>query len=329
MTRVEQRTPVQSAAEFGRVAVMLGGHSSERDVSLASGQAVLAALQQRGVDAHAWNPAQTDWRTFIDAGFDRVWNALHGTGGEDGALQGALEWLGVPYTGSGVTASAVAMDKICSKHVFQAGGIPTPAYRVIHSVADAGRAADELGLPLVIKPACEGSSVGMSIVRVPDELAAGAARALEFAGPAIAEAYVSGAELTISVLQGEALPAIRIETPREFYDYAAKYESDETRYICPGIDDAEQAERFAAVALAAFNEIGARGWGRVDFMTGPGGEPLVLEINTVPGMTSHSLVPMAAREAGIEFDELCWRVLETSMRASRDQATAEVAANGA
>jgi D-alanine-D-alanine ligase len=325
----EQRHAVHDAGDFGRVAVMLGGFSSEREVSLASGTAVLKALQSRGIDAHGWDPADRDLRAFAAAGFDRVWIALHGPGGEDGALQGALQWLGVPYTGSGVMASAIAMDKVRSKHVFRAAGIATPDYRVIQEPSDARLAAEELGYPLVIKPSREGSSVGMSKVFEAEELQAAVELALGYDAAAIIEPCIVGKELTVAVLQGEALPSIRIETPRVFYDYRAKYESDRTTYTCPGSVDAADEQRYAELALAAFDELGCTGWGRVDFMTGRDGVPLVLEVNTVPGMTSHSLVPMAAKQVGMDFAELCWRVLETSMAATPVAMTSEVAANGA
>ncbi len=328
MSAPTDRIVVEDPREFGRVAVLLGGFSAEREVSLTSGKAVLEALIARGVAAEAWDLAERDLRAFAAAGFDRAWIALHGPGGEDGSLQGALEWLGVPYTGSGVMASAVAMDKVLSKHVFSAAGIPTPAYRVVRSVAEARLAADAFGYPLVTKPAREGSSVGMSKVFDASELDEATELALGFGAPALVETCIVGRELTVSVLQGVALPSIRIETPRVFYDYRAKYESERTRYICPGSRDADDEARYAALALEAFELLGCSGWGRIDFMTGRDDEPQVLEVNTVPGMTSHSLVPMAAREVGIDFAELCWRVLETSMRNQATRAR-EVAANGA
>ncbi len=316
MTRVsllnESRYVVADAAEFGRVAVMLGGDSSEREVSLDTGAAVLTALQSRGVDAHAWDPAEKSIPEFADAGFDRVWIALHGPGGEDGALQGALHWLGMPYTGSGVMASSLAMDKVRSKQLFRAAGLPTPAYTVISDRAHAVLALDELGLPLILKPAGQGSSVGMSKVFEPDDLNEAVELALSFGEPALAEECIVGSEMTVAVLQGEALPSICIETPRVFYDYRAKYESERTKYGCPGTSSDAEESRYAELAVAAFQLLGCTGWGRVDFMTGHDGAPQILEVNTVPGMTSHSLVPMAAKQSGIEFDELCWRILETS-----------------
>jgi D-alanine-D-alanine ligase len=321
------RHAVEDARDFGRVAVMLGGYSSEREVSLQTGAAVLEALRSRGVSAEAWDPSQRPLDEFARAGFDRVWIALHGSGGEDGALQGALQWLDTPYTGSGVMASALAMDKVRSKHLFVANGIPTPEYRIVRHRADAVLAAEDLGFPLILKPAGEGSSVGMSKVFEPDDLAAAVDTALHYGGTAIAERCIIGDEMTVGILQGEALPTIRIETPRVFYDYRAKYESERTEYFCPGTADGGAERLHRDLALAAFAVLGCTGWGRVDFMTGSDGQPLVLEVNTIPGMTSHSLVPMAARQAGIDFAELCWRILETSVGADLRATRIEVAAN--
>jgi D-alanine-D-alanine ligase len=328
-TMPEQRSVIDHAGNFGRVAVMLGGSSPEREVSLDSGGAVLKALQSRGVDAHAWDPAEKSLVEFAKAGFDRVWIALHGTGGEDGSLQGALEWLDTPYTGSGVMASALAMDKIRSKHLFEASGIPTPEYAVVRHKADAVLAVEAFGFPIILKPAGQGSSVGMSKVFGPEDLNDAVELSLAFGGVALAERCIVGDEFTVAVLQGEALPSIRIETPRVFYDYRAKYESDRTEYHCPGTTDAGVEALYAGLAIAAFNELGCSGWGRVDFMTGDDGQPQVLEANTVPGMTSHSLVPMAANRAGIDFAELCWRILETSVSQGIQTKPLEVAANDA
>ena len=312
---VENRIVIEDANDFGRVAVMFGGFSSEREVSLDSGKAVLAALQSRGIDAHPWDPSEKSLLEFSTAGFDRVWIALHGPGGEDGALQGALEWLNTPYTGSGVMASALAMDKLRSKKLFSAAGINTPDYVIAETAGDANIAVEEFGFPLVVKPSGQGSSVGMSKVFAADEMPAAMELALGFNGPALIERCIVGDESTVAVLQGQALPSIRIETPRVFYDYRAKYESDSTEYHCPGTTNPELEQKYHDAAVAAFNELGCRGWGRVDFMTGSDGMPQVLEINTIPGMTSHSLVPMAAKVSGIDFEELCWRILETSFHA--------------
>ena len=325
----DERIIVRDAASFGRVAVMYGGDSQEREVSLDSGRAVLDALQSRGIDAHGWDPADHDLVEFANAGFDRVWVALHGPGGEDGTLQGALEWLGVPYTGSGVMSSALAMDKIRSKKLFRAVGLDTPDYVVLNHAGDANVAAAELGFPMVVKPAGEGSSVGISKVFDATDLPQAVELALSTGGPALAETCIVGAESTVAVLQGQALPSIRIETPRVFYDYRAKYESENTKYHCPGTDDAVLESRYHDMAIAAFAALGCSGWGRVDFMIGDDGHPQVLEINTIPGMTSHSLVPMAAHAAGIDFAELCWRVLETSMTNESAMDTVGRAANDA
>jgi D-alanine-D-alanine ligase len=310
----ETRREVGQAEEFGRVAVLYGGRSAERDVSLDTGRAVLGALLARGVDAVGWDPAEHSLSDLATAGFDRVWIALHGPGGEDGAIQGALQWIGLPYTGSGVMASALAMDKVRSKRVFDAAGIPTPDYAIVRNRSHAVLAAEDFGYPLILKPACQGSSVGMTKVFDPEDLNAAVDLALSFDDVAIVERCIVGDEYTVAVLQGEALPSIRIETPRVFYDYRAKYESDRTRYHCPGTASVDLEQQYASLALAAFAELGCSGWGRIDFMTGSDGQPLVLEVNTVPGMTSHSLVPMAAKTSGIDFEELCWRILETSCK---------------
>jgi D-alanine-D-alanine ligase len=325
----DQRHTVSAAPDFGRVAVMLGGDSSEREVSLDTGAAVLTALKSKGVDAHAWDPAGKSMVEFANAEFDRVWIALHGPGGEDGALQGALQWLGMPYTGSGVMASALAMDKVRSKHLFRAAGIPTPEYAVVRNAADASVAAEQIDFPLIIKPSGQGSSVGMSKVFERAELNDAVEVALQYGDTALLERCIKGDEFTVAVLQGRALPSIRIVTPRVFYDYRAKYESDRTEYICKGTANDSDEALYAGLAVAAFEELGCTGWGRVDFMTGADGQPLVLEVNTVPGMTSHSLVPMAARKDGVDFEDLCWRVLETSFESDEIATNDEVAAHGA
>jgi len=290
---------------------------------------VLEALQSKGVDAHAWDPAENSMAEFATAEFDRVWIALHGPGGEDGALQGLLQWLEIPYTGSGVMASAIAMDKVRSKHLFRAAGIPTPDYAVVRTRDEASVAAEQVGFPLIIKPSGQGSSVGMSKVFERAELNDAVELAMQYGDTALLETCVSGGEFTVAVLQGKALPSIRIETPRVFYDYRAKYESERTDYICPGTETDDEEAIYAKLAVAAFSELGCSGWGRVDFMTGADQQPLVLEVNTVPGMTSHSLVPMAAKRDGIDFEDLCWRILETSFEANSEADTVEVAAYGA
>ena len=304
---------VISAAEFGRVALLLGGSSTEREISLLSGNAVLAALKRRGVDAHAFDPAERPLTDLQRERYARAWIALHGPGGEDGTLQGALEFLGIPYTGSGVLGSAIGMDKLRTKRLAQSIAVPTADFVVLHSVADIELAAEKLGLPMIVKPASQGSSVGMTRVNEHSQLAAAFAAATRVDSVAFAEPWITGGEYTVALLQGQALPSIRIETPREFYDYEAKYFRDDTRYHCPSELSPPAEAHLASLARAAFDACGAEGWGRADFMMDKTGRPLLLEINTVPGMTDHSLVPMAARAAGMEFDELVWRILETSL----------------
>ena len=302
---------INDAKQFGRVAVVMGGRSAERDVSLDSGRNVLAALKARGVDAHGIDgiPALLD---ALRAGhFARVFNILHGRGGEDGVLQGALQSLGVPCTGSGVLGSALSMDKIRTKQVWEALGLPTPGY--VRHVAgdDIGAAIARVGLPAVVKPSHEGSSVGITRVRAQSDLADAVKLAARYDGELVIEQMIEGDEYTVGILQGEALPSIHIVPKAEFYDYHAKYVAEDTQYICPGLDEAgEKAIR--VLALSAFNAAGCSGWGRVDVMRNRAGQFFLLEVNTTPGMTSHSLVPKAARAVGIQFEELCWRILETS-----------------
>lgn len=304
---------ITDPARFGKVAVLLGGTSSEREISLLTGEAVWQALVRRGVDAHRLDPSSDFPSALQRGGFDRVWIALHGRGGEDGCMQGLLTCLGVPFTGSGVLGSAIAMDKLRSKRLLASAGIPTPRFRVLAGEADFAPALADLGLPLIVKPAAEGSSIGMTRVQRAEDLPHAFATAARFGGEVFAEEWIAGAEYTVAILHERALPLIRIEAQAVFYDYQAKYFSDDTRYHCPcGLDPQTEA-RFAEVAAEAFEAVAASGWGRVDFMVGADGLPKVLEINTIPGMTSHSLVPMAAAAAGIGFDELAWRVLETSL----------------
>ena len=298
------------AKEFGRVAVLLGGDSTEREISLLSGNAVLAALQRRGVDAHAFDPREVSLTGLTQ--FDRVWIALHGPGGEDGTLQGALEYLGVPYTGSGVMGSAIGMDKLRTKRLAHAIGVATAEYVVLRGQPDFELAIERLGLPMIVKPATQGSSVGMSKVEKAEDLPAAYEAAAKIESAVFAEPWITGKEYTVAVLQGQALPSIRIETPKKFYDYEAKYFRNDTKYFCPSGLSGPAEQHLANLALAAFDAVGASGWGRADFMTDTTGRPLLLEVNTIPGMTDHSLVPMAARASGIDFDELVWRVLETS-----------------
>jgi len=299
--------------QFGRVAVLLGGTSSEREISLLSGRAVLAALQRRGVQAEAFDPAERPLSDLQALGCQRVWIALHGPGGEDGTVQGALEFLGIPYTGSGVMGSAIGMDKLRTKRLAQSIAVSTADFVVLRSPDDLQVAVERLGLPLIVKPATQGSSVGMTRVTDANQMQAAWEAATRFERLAFAEPWITGGEYTVAILQGTALPSIRIQSTRDFYDYEAKYLRDDTQYHCPsGLSQPAEAH-LASLALAAFEACGAEGWGRADFMMDRTGRPMLLEINTVPGMTDHSLVPMAARAAGIDFDELVWRVLETSL----------------
>jgi D-alanine-D-alanine ligase len=302
---------ITDAKQFGRVAVVMGGNSAEREVSLDSGRNVLAALKAKGVDAHGIDgiPALLD---ALRAGhFARVFNILHGRGGEDGVLQGALQSLGVPCTGSGVLGSALSMDKIRTKQVWEALGLSTPRYARLRAGEDVGAAVAKVGMPVVVKPSHEGSSVGITRVRAQADLVGAVELAARYEGELVIEQMIEGDEYTVGILQGEALPSIHIVPKAEFYDYHAKYVAEDTQYICPGLDvSGEKAIR--ALALAAFNAAGCSGWGRVDVMRDRAGQFFLLEVNTTPGMTSHSLVPKAARAVGIEFEELCWRILETS-----------------
>jgi D-alanine-D-alanine ligase len=303
---------ITEASAFGKVAVLLGGGSAEREISLISGHAVLAALQRRGVDATGVDPRDEPLSALREQGFARVWIALHGPGGEDGTVQGALEMLGMPYTGSGVMGSALGMDKLRTKRLAAAVGVMSAESVVLRSLADCSVAVERLGLPLIIKPATQGSSVGMSKVGAAGEMAAAYRAAAAVDDVVFAEAWITGAEYTVAVLHRRVLPAIRIEAANAFYDYEAKYHRNDTKYHCPAGLSAPAEAHMASLALAAFDAVGAEGWGRVDFMADHTGRPLLLELNTVPGMTDHSLVPMAARAAGIDFEELCWQVLETS-----------------
>jgi len=308
---------VTDPREFGKVAVLFGGTSSEREISLLTGRAVHAALQRSGIDAYAVDPREKALQELVDEGFDRAWVALHGPGGEDGTVQGALECLGIPYTGSGVLGSAVCMDKLRTKQLVSSVGIATADFVVLRDERDFDLALTRLGLPMFVKPATQGSSVGMSKVERPEDLPVAFAAAAATDPCVLAEAYISGAEYTVGVLAGAALPSIRIRTTQTFYDYQAKYFRDDTQYDCPSGLSAETERHLAALALGAFDATGASGWGRADFMMDSTGRPLLLEINTVPGMTDHSLVPMAARARGMSFEQLVWRVLETSFTRRR------------
>ena len=296
---------------FGKVAVLMGGPSSEREISFLSGNAVLAALRSRGVDAHPFDPAERSLCELKAEGFERAFIALHGRFGEDGTVQGALEVLRIPYTGSGVMGSALAMDKWRTKLVWVASGIPTPRYRVVDAQTDWWSVVAELGLPLIVKPAREGSTIGLTKVSTVDhdELAIAYREAERHDDLVLAEEFIAGIELTASILGDRALPLIRIEAPQGNYDYHHKYFSDETRDFCPsGIAEATEAA-IQAQSLEAFRRVGAIGWGRLDLILRPDGSWQFLEVNTSPGMTGHSLVPMAAKQAGIAFPDLCVEIL--------------------
>jgi len=298
---------------FGKVAVTMGGSAAERDISLLSGQAVLKALQKQGVDAIQFDTKVSSLDELKKMGIDRVFNMLHGRGGEDGQLQGALDLLGIPYTGSGVLGSALGMDKLRTKLCWLGAGIPTPEWMVLSSQLDVDRCATELGFPVMVKPALEGSSLGMAKADNKQQLEEAFKEALTFGCDVMAEQWVEGAEFTVAILAGKALPMIRLETPNEFYDYDAKYTTNTTQYHCPCGLSAEQEQTLQALSLKAFKVLGGEGWGRVDLMLDQAGQPQLLEINTVPGMTGHSLVPMAAKQASIDFDALVLRILDTSV----------------
>jgi D-alanine-D-alanine ligase len=295
---------------FGKVAVLFGGRSAERKVSLKSGAAVLAALLRSGVDAHAFDPAVQNLQALVDDGFDRAFIALHGRYGEDGTVQGALELLGIPYTGSGVMASALGMDKWRTKLVWQAGGLPIPDYAMLDEHSDWNAVAKQLGLPLFVKPANEGSSVGISKVKEAGDLPVAYREAARHDKLVLAESFIGGGEYTVALLGEQALPVIKIEPANEFYDYEAKYLRNDTRYLCPSDLSAGMEAEMQNLAKQAFALIGGQGWGRVDFLISESGQQYLLEANTSPGMTDHSLVPMAARQAGMSFEQLVLRILE-------------------
>lgn len=301
---------MNAGRDFGKVAVLLGGRSAEREVSLRSGGMVLKALRSRGIDAHPFDPAERSLEDLVRQKFARVFIALHGRFGEDGTVQGVLEWLGVPYTGSGVLASALAMDKLRTKRLWAAEKLPTPSYERLTEDTNFRIAARRLGVPLMVKPASEGSSIGMSKVRAADKLEEAYRLAAQYDRVVIAEKFVDGMELTGAILGDDALPLIKLETPREFYDYEAKYVSDDTRYIVPCGLPARKERELQDLCLAAFRALGCSGWGRVDLMLDRRGRPYLLEVNTAPGMTDHSLVPMAARAVGLSYEDLCIRILE-------------------
>jgi len=298
---------------FGNVAVLMGGRSAEREISLLSGNAVLASLQRQGVAAQGFDPAEQELAGLEK--FDRVFIALHGRGGEDGTVQGALELMGVPYTGSGVLASALSMDKWRTKLVWQAAGIPVTDYVLLDAHSDMQAVVERLGLPIFVKPANEGSSIGITKVKQVQELRPAYEAAVRYDQLVIAERFIEGAEVQFPIFGERVLPSIRIEPATEFYDYDAKYFRDDTRYHCPGLPAAEDAALHPLVLQAA-RVLGCRGWGRMDLIIDRHGQPYFLEMNTVPGMTAHSLVPMGAKAAGIDFDALCLGILETTLEGS-------------
>ncbi len=300
---------------MGRVAVLIGGWSAEREVSLKSGEQVLGALQSAGVDAFAVDVQRSELHDALLGKCDRVFNLLHGTWGEDGNLQGFLETLGIPYTGSSALASALAMDKDLAKAVCRQHGINTPQWRTVQSVDECQDAAGEYGYPMVLKPVAEGSSIGVSLV-MQNQLASAYDNAASY-GSVMAEQYIDGSEITIGILNGQVLPAVKITTPNQFYDYDAKYLDNSTTYDCPSGLDTELERQMSATALRVFDLLKCHGWGRVDFLLDKNDRYFLLEVNTVPGMTDHSLVPMAARQAGMEFDELVVRILATSMESRK------------
>ena len=306
-------TGVEKTMQFGKVAVMMGGSSAEREISLQSGQAVFEALQRQKVDAHIVDPREKLMTQLATGNFDRVFIALHGRGGEDGLMQGLLDTLELPYTGSGVLGSSLAMDKCRSKRIWQSHGLPTPAFVELNENSDWDAVVEYLGLPLIIKPVREGSSYGISKVKESGEMESAWRLAHEFDERVMAESWIVGGEYTAPVLGDQVLPMIRLETPREFYDYEAKYIADTTQYHCPCGLDADVENELGKLAFAAFEAVDASGWGRVDFMLDAEGKPWLIEVNTIPGMTSHSLVPMSAKQAGMSFDDLTLRILAASL----------------
>ena len=299
-------------ADYGKVAVLMGGWAAEREVSLNSGQAVLTGLQAKNVDAHGVDANRDVLRVLEKGRYDRVFNIIHGRGGEDGVIQAALELLGIPYTGSGVLGSAVCMNKILTKKIFIGSQLPTPEFQLITSDSEVNDVTQRLGLPLMMKPALEGSSIGVTKVKQADDLKHAWQAATEYCDEVFAERWIYGKEYTVAIVGNDVLPVIRLETPHQFYDYQAKYFSDDTNYICPCGLSEQQEQELQVLAKNAFDAVDASGWGRVDVMVDETDRPWLLEINTVPGMTDHSLVPMAAKARQIEFEDLVLRILDTS-----------------
>ena len=306
---------IKNPKDFGRVLVIYGGDSNEREISSKSGDAVISALISKNIDAFGWDPKIDPINKIMEKKFDRAWIALHGQGGEDGSIQGLLEFIGIPYTGSDILSSAVAMNKLLSKRIFIDNGISVPKYKVITTKNDLNQARNDLGFPLILKPVSEGSSLGMTRVSSSIELGKAFDYAKSFNDTVLAEECILGEEITVSILQNKSLPSIRIKTPRIFYDFKAKYKSEDTNYICPGADNIKLEKEYSELALRAFEALGCSGWGRVDIMHQENDCPKILEVNTVPGMTEKSLVPMSALESGLDFPDLCWKILETSIEA--------------
>jgi D-alanine-D-alanine ligase len=304
---------VSTAKEFGKVAVLMGGRSAERDISLISGEAVLETLQEQGINAHKVDTANDISSQLQEGKFDRAVIVLHGRGGEDGEIQGVLESLSIPYTGSDVTGAVLSMNKMISKQIWLQQNLPTAQFEQVTMNTNSEALALRLGLPLFIKPVNEGSSIGMSKVKSVAELSQAIALATEYDSEVIAEQWIDGEEYTVAILKGVALPTIELKTPNEFYDFEAKYQADTTEYLCP-CDLNEQDEQYCQkIAVDAFNALRMKGWGRIDFMRDKAGQFYLLEANSIPGMTDHSLVPMAAKQVGLSFADLAWQILETSM----------------
>ncbi len=305
---------INQATDFGRVAVLMGGAAAEREISLNSGQAVYQSLLRNKIDAVAIDVTTTALEALKNIQFDRVFNIIHGRGGEDGVLQALLETLQVPYTGSGVLASSLSMDKLRTKLCWLGAGLATPKWYLLQQQSDIEHCIAALGFPLIVKPALEGSSLGMSRAETKEELFIAWQEATQYQCDVYAEAWVQGKEYTVGILNGEALPVIRLETPNAFYDFDAKYRADTTQYHCPAGLAADVETGLARLSLEACKIIGVTGWGRVDLFVDEQQQIQLIEVNTVPGMTDHSLVPMAAKQAGLGFDELVWRILETSFK---------------
>jgi D-alanine-D-alanine ligase len=304
--------PEYKASEFGKVAVLMGGQSAERTISLESGHAVTTALCNAGVDAHEIDFDKDTFDRLMNDDFDRVFIALHGRGGEDGTIQGALETIGLPYTGSGVLGSALAMDKIRSKSLWRDAGLSTPGAVELSEVSQWDQIAEQIGLPIMVKPVREGSSLGASKVSKIKDLPSAWMQASQFDDRVMAESWVEGAEYTVPILNDMVLPVIKLETSRDFYDYKAKYEDNDTKYICPCGLGEEFEQTLGELSLAACQLLGVSGWARVDIMLDDSNQAWLIEVNTVPGMTSHSLVPMAAKQAGVSFEQLVVQILATS-----------------